>query len=62
MKPMLPGMPWGQYQGKLWANIPTAYLHWVLAECDLRPQLRARIEIELAERGQRQQSQGDTSG
>ena len=61
MKPMLPGMAFGKYQGKLWANIPTSYLRWLLAECELRSKLRERIETELAERSQRQQGQDDTA-
>jgi hypothetical protein len=44
-------MPFGKYRGWLLGEIPASYLCWCLEECDsIRPDLRAAVREELADR------------
>ncbi len=53
MKPMISGMPFDKYRGRLRTDMPSGYLRWVLATCALTGALRSRIERELTERAER---------
>ncbi|MGH7174049.1 MAG: putative quorum-sensing-regulated virulence factor [Gemmataceae bacterium] len=45
-------LDFGKHRGKLLADVPSGYLHWMLRECDnLTPHLRAAVTDELSRRG-----------
>ncbi len=45
-------MPFGKHRGKRLADVPTSYLRWLLAECDLSAWLLAGVRQELWVRGE----------
>jgi hypothetical protein len=54
-------MPFGKYKGRSLTDIPTGYLNWLLANCDLDHWLQGAVRNELVDRAEYVTEAGETA-